>query len=740
MSRHLTTHGPRSARRAGVALAAGALVLGLVAPALATSGAAAQDRGSPPTKLVKAPTTPFDAKTLARLGRAKLAKPTGTVSTTDVTLPAGSPVDPIDLRVLVLATTGDPNPDGVHVVPTTNTWDDNLSTLTNALDYTGVPYDTYKSSTQQLCMGGSWKIQWAVDASSSTCTTGQVVAWTGGVTASRLWDGAAHAYYQGVMQTNGTLLYLVGDAVAGTGTWSNGLTSAEWTTLWAFEAQFGIRTVSAYTYPSADFGLSYVDEGSKVTSLKWTNAGAAAFPYVNGSGRITVNAGASYAYRARALSDGLTTVILKDQSGYAAGVIHTVANQGNRQVLALTLNSAGFLLQGEVLGYGLVNWVTKGLFLGQRKALLDPQTDDIFIADSVWQPTTVCGTIVDDPSLPEYRITGADLTAYINWQKRVKNQALTGAFTTSFPFNGEGTEAGYTYPLADTLTPVARSNQGKFKWINHTYDHANLDTVTYAEALAEIQQNNTVANTLRLGTFSRKNLVQPDISGLTNPAFLQAAYDTGVRYLISDTSRTGDPALYGVNEGRYNTFLPGILEIARYPVNLYFNVATPQQWLAEDNCIYKATALYGHVSTYAQLLDRESDNLLRYLLLGHNRPLMFHQTNLTAYDGTHSLLGDLIDATLTKYRAVVKMQVTSPTMNQIGLLQAERMAYNDALRNGGLTASIVPGVSITLTSQKAVTVPVTGLASTTYPSDTYGGQRITQVPLAAGQTLTLPLA
>jgi hypothetical protein len=54
-----------------------------------------------------------------------------------------------------------------------------------------------------------------------------------------------------------------------------------------------------------------------------------------------------------------------------------------------------------------------------------------------------------------------------------------------------------------------------------------------------------------------------------------------------------------------------------------------------------------------------------------------------------------------------------------------------------VTASIVPGVSITITAQKAASVPVTGLNTT--GSEVYGGQHISYVNLVAGQSVTLPL-
>ena len=765
--------------------------------------------------LHRAPLPGLPAGTLQRLRSDRLSWP-GHLPLWWVIAAKLKHTDPIDMRVLLLATTGDPNPDGVHTVPG-GSWDWDLSTLTGALDYIGMPYDTYKSTTKQLCVNGSWKINYSVDPNNSTCTSGQVTAWTSGVVPTVLSDGTSHAYYEGVMQTNGTLSYLDSSGAFQ----SSALTATEWSTLWTYEGQFGIRTVSANTYPTSDFGMTYVSEDGNPSTASYTAAGAAAFPYVNGSGTLPI--ANAWTYRASVTAgDTTTTPLLTDQSGNVLAVIHSYPTQGNRQVLALTFDSAQYLTHGQVLGYGLVNWVTNGLFLGERHSYLDPQTDDVFIADSVWQTSTPCGTPPDSPTLPEYRITGPDLTSLLNWQTAKQANPISKALKVEFPFNGEGTTLSYVQSLGlstDTLTPAAKQNQGAFKWVSHTYSHMNMDyqyvtdaqittslvngawtstlttqafnlfnswgqavigtgvpagdtvdtvvnsgTVILAQpvqasagtisvpdaqvgattalATQQLNQNNQVAQQLGLKTYNKADLIQPDISGLTNPYFLQAAVSFGIKYLISDTSRTGDPATYGVNEGLYNPIQPSILEIARYPVNLYFNVSTPQQWLAEDNCLYPAGA-YGHVDSYAALLDRESSTLLKYLLIGANRPLMFHQTNLTAYDGVHSLFSDLMDATMAKYSALVNVPIVSPTEDGLGVKQAMRMAYNDAWKNGGLSGSFVPGVSITLTAQKAVTVPVTGLkamASPTVTTENYGGQHISYVTLAAGQSVTLPLS
>ena len=226
-------------------------------------------------------------------------------------------------------------------------------------------------------------------------------------------------------------------------------------------------------------------------------------------------------------------------------------------------------------------------------------------------------------------------------------------------------------------------------------------------------------------------MVTPDVSGLTNPNFLQAAYDQGMRYLVSDTSipAYNNPA---PNVGIYNTYQPQILMIPRHPNNLFYNVSTPDEWVAEYNCFY--ANFWGRSLSYQEILDKESQMLLVYLLKGDIDPWMFHQPNLRAYDGTHTLLGDLIDMTLQKYSQYYNLPIENLRMNELGMNVAAWMQYLGA----GVTASIVPGKTITLTAQKATLVPVTGLRIVGL-SETYGGQRISYLPLAAGQSVTLPL-
>lgn len=597
-------------------------------------------------------------------------------------LPLPSCLTPtIDLKVLVVAT------DGTEA---------DLPAIKQALDYLGTPYTVYQAAQTP-----------------------------NGLTPSLLASGC-HGYYQGIILTNGALVYNNGSGYV------SALSQQEWINLWAYQAQMNVRLVSWYTNPTTDYGYQAVtgtlDTSSTPLNITLTTAGRSTFSYIPSSATIPVQY--AYTYLANALTDGSSTPLLTDASGHALGVVHTTSD--GRQTLSLAFDSNPTLLHDIVLSYGLINWLTRGLFLGERKVYMSPQVDDLFIDDSDWTPATPCGTPVDETGTT-YRLSGSDFQGMVSWQSNQRAQSVTQNLTLTMAFNGSGTVAGEYTP--DTLTPAAKTNQARFFWVNHTYNHTNLDAVDYATATSELTQNNQTASSLGLSNYNRTNLVTPDISGLTNPNFLQAAYDSGIRYLVSDTSKPGynNPS---PNAGIYNTYQPQLLMIPRIPNNLFFNVSTPEGWAAEYNCIYHG--FWGRDLSYSEILDLESQNLLTYMLLGELDPWMFHQPNMRAYDGSHSLLGDLLTLTLQKYRQYYNLAVTSPTMDQLGLTVAQRMQYNGA----GVTASItglagLTSLTLTITAHNTAVVPVTGLGG--LGSTTYGGQSISHVHLSAGQSATFLL-
>ena len=186
------------------------------------------------------------------------------------------------------------------------------------------------------------------------------------------------------------------------------------------------------------------------------------------------------------------------------------------------------------------------------------------------------------------------------------------------PFNGVGYntvdpeylnqgEAPVALPSTDSLSTAVRANPNAFRWINHTWDHTSLDpeggfTPTVASITSQLTWNHEVATGQRSGnpnvpaapkvTFAnyvRGAFIQPDISGLENPVFWEAAKNFGLQYILMDTSKAyanfipARPVVGPIapNTGYYSsldTFVPvnpRIFIIPRYPTSLVLQRLDP---------------------------------------------------------------------------------------------------------------------------------------------------------------------
>jgi hypothetical protein len=270
--------------------------------------------------------------------------------------------------------------------------------------------------------------------------------------------------------------------------------------------------------------------------------------------------------------------------------------------------------------------------------------------------------------------------------------------------------------------------QASYHFISHTVTHTNMDQMSYAGARTEVRDNDTWARNRNYTRYSSLNLVTPQVSGLSNVNAMRAAADMGVRYTVSDTSHPewNNPR---PNVGIRSTIEPRIFHLPRKPTNLFFNVATPNEWRDEYNSIYRS--FWGRDLTYAEILDKESEFLLFYLLRGDLDPQMYHVANLKAYDGTHSLLSDLLDAAWNKYTRYYKLPIVSPDMQ----VAAKRMENTTVRNASGLVATLTRN-ALVFTSPVAVQFAVSGVC--TSQSERYGGKCITTVNVPANGTVTIP--
>ena len=637
-------------------------------------------------------------------------------------LAIATPVESINMKVLVVAA------DATEAV---------FPAIKSTLDYLGVPYDVLVAKDQLL-------------DTAVLCGTSA--------------GGAGLGRYQAVMLTTGNLGWLN----PATGNYESGFSLEEWNRLWQYEAKYRVRQATLYTYPGGwpeTYGLtpptSAVDTTATPLSTTLTStaptgsgnpSGRQVFPYLIPTKPVVIKN--AYTYLAKQVAGAAVTPLLVDAAGDAIASI--VNYTDGRKNLTITADGNQYLVHTLQLGYGIVNWLTKGLYIGQRKVYLSAQPDDGLIPDDMWDMARN-----SDATGRTYRITSSDYNKFITWQNN-RNNNNPGYIQMEIPFNAVGATGALApeelYPeTTDDLTPAVRANNAPFTWISHTFTHANLDApMNYSQTLSELRQNHNTAKspTLNLGSYVKDGLITPDVSGLNNPEALRAMSDFGIRYIVSNTSKydghrnAEQRTLQGPptpNAGIYNDLQSNILMVPRYPANLFYNVCTPDEWVSEYNFIY--AGYWGRTLKYPEVLDKESEIWLRYLMNHDMRPVMFHQPNMCAYDGTKSLLGDLIDATLTKYSGMFNLPPQSRQLRQIGTLMKQRMAVDAALRApvAPLTARIVPGAtssSVVLSNPTAgvVLVPITGVNWTGATSrETYGGQTTSKVTVnPGGAALTVP--
>ncbi|MCL6647486.1 MAG: hypothetical protein K6U89_04055 [Chloroflexi bacterium] len=561
-----------------------------------------------------------------------------------------------------------------------------LPAITQALDYLGTPYHLH------LAVGNPITI-----------------------TRAFLSDGTV-GRYQGIILAQGQTSY----SPDGGQSYRSALSEEEWQALWDYAAAYGVRQLGWYTYPTLDFGWTVptaIDTTNRPYPVEYTRAGRELFSYVAARAPLTLTG--AYTFLAPLASPlpgeiQTATPLITDTAGNVLALLTTYLD--GREVLNLSFDSNAVLTHTLTLAYGLVRWVTRGLFLGERHLTLSAQVDDYLIANALWEP---------QPSgqAKRYRVTAEDMAAVLAWQQRQAASSLTPGFKLDLVFNGIG--------ASDRTDPLVRwtsANGASFKWINHTYSHNLLDGMPAAVVAAEVRRNSQVASELGLVGFSPLNLVTPGITGLRDRTAMAFAFLQGVRYLVSDAS-FADQLPDRPNTGLENFVQPDLFMIPRRANNLFYNVTTPDEWVSEYNAYYRG--FFGRDSSYAEILERESDVLLNYLLKGELYPWMFHQSNLRAYDGSRTLLTDLLDRTLAKYAGLLSLPVLSPPMEELGL----RAARRTSAARGGVSATIVAGQQITLTASREATVPLTGVPGGTV----YGGDSVRWVTVRPGSPVTLSL-
>jgi hypothetical protein len=528
------------------------------------------------------------------------------------------------------------------------------------------------------------------------------------------------------------------------------LSSADWTTLNNYATQYGVRVASYFTHPAAQWGLLPADSGVSYTAaspliVTLTTAGSAVFPYLNAANPIPVagqgTSGITAYQTTPTAAANETTTPLMMAGSYTVAVTHTTA--AGEEILALTMDNSPSLLHSQAFGYGVINWVTKGIFLGSRKVYLNPQIDDLLLGNWSYAPALhpACESA---GTCPTYYATATDLQGMANWQAKVQQDSQLASYRATFAFDGVGTT---WFSPSDPVFSTIKATSSQFWWLSHTWDHPNLDCyalsnsgsclpATLEQSVAELNQNISVAPSLGIA-LDLTSMVTPADSGQDDPAFLQAAVQAGIKYMAFPEY----PA--SPNTPIVNPLNPSILQIPRFYTNLYWDVSSPNSgvsgsWVDEYNAAYGpggTSSSYSQNQTYSQIIASESQALLQTHMLSFAPYMLgFHMDNMYLYDGAHSLYTDLMNATISKYESLITLPVVTIDTEDVAAILTNRVAYNAS----GVTGVYTPGVSVVLTTTNAATIPVTGVCSQAV-CGAYGGQIQDNVVMAANATVTMPL-
>ena len=609
----------------------------------------------------------------------------------------------------------------VLIVSTGNSFEDaGLDLMDDALMQMGVPFDVLDSSRESL-------------------------------TADRLYSGAV-GNYNGIILTNSELY------IPNIG---SGFSTEEWAMLQNYERSLGVRESVLSGFPAINpaLGLDYgmkngefgqvVVAGSNFLGQWKAPAGGPEFlEYMNVAKPFSVNdfafayepfqqyVGEPAQYNGRPLVQPLLTW----DRDPAKTLLSIVRYPDGREVLFSTIAQAPFLLHSQALAYEFVNFATRGVFIGARKVYLAAHVDDVFLSNDRWNSELN----INDESL-QYRMVPEDVTSFVTAQKVLRERyPVMKNIVVDFAFNGFGASPKTSTSPAEPLTASIISNKNAFRFINHTYSHFNMNTSTgmdYTQSTYEINQNMKMWR--QLGLPDAKNntvvMVAGEHSGLRddngtadtsddlqypqgrNLSFLQAAFDSGIRYLASDSSR--------INQN-VEAYVPGmnILLLPRYPTNIFFNTTTPEENVDEYNFIFHERHLLegkdpctipGAICVprdYAQILAAEADGAVRHMLTFRAWPHYFHQTNLYRYNlAGDSLLSDWLTVVAERYSNLFTLPVKSQPYYQTGSQARDRLRARGASVDGQIDT--VAG-TVTIWAKTSALTPVTGVEG----GAVYGGQ------------------
>ncbi|MCW2503910.1 MAG: hypothetical protein JWO79_2194 [Actinomycetia bacterium] len=564
---------------------------------------------------------------------------------------------------------------------------------------------------------------------------------------------------------------------------------AEMSALVAYEKQFGIRQVNAYSFPSASIGLNFPTYLGTLDGVTATASTTGAFRYLDGPVAFADASPAvseSYGYVATPLAGAPFTPVLTAPApdGSGSGTLAGIYTADGRSQLSLTFAYSTAQQQFRLLAHGLITWMTKGVHLGYERNYFSVHVDDVFGDNSRWLPDQNCtnGDVNCGQDASQIRMTPADVSALAAWQAK-------SGMTLDLYFNAFGSADAIKQNGSDPLTTAFLKQKSQFRFANHTWSHkflgcqqdhtvtpwkctldanGNVQYVSAADISAEIKQNVTWAS--RNGVSIQSNeLVTGEHSGLfilpqqtqDSPNLISALNSNNIAWVGSDASRDKQQRKVGP-----------ALTVPRYPINFFFNVANTAEEIDEYNWIYTSRADGGSgicednpltVTCIAPLgadgltstiMPTETRIAMSHIVSNDPRPHYVHQANISESRILYPLLDNILGTYNTAFAD--NTPLVNQRMAENGAELARQSAWKAAVAANKVSAYVQDG-KVTVSAPNGLDVPLTlpnNTVQATYLQignwqiqigaslfgSAYAGERSAYVRFAAGTTSTFTLS
>ena len=519
------------------------------------------------------------------------------------------------------------------------------------------------------------------------------------LTADSLRVGPTHGRYEGVVLASTSLTDCSVTPCAET------MTPDEWTALQTYESNFAVRELDAYGWPTPANGVNAggnCGEKSGITTTV-TTAGQSVFGDL--AGTVPVDKGVWGCETTPLAGSSWQTLV----AGPNGAVVGTAVRGDGVETMFNSIDGSDWTIQTQLLFHGMLNWVTKGVYLGSHRNYLGIDIDDVFLGNDRWDTASEAAS--GDPATV-IRMKPADVQRAVQWEQK-------NGVTLNLLFNGFGADpAGGAKHPGDPLTNALLQAKNSFTWTSHTWSHPVLNDASLATIESEIKTNMDFGTKQNLRGFDKTELVTGGHTGLLDPNMPKALADMGIRTIGADASIS--PNQYGLGPA---------YTLPRHPTGIYFNVGTQAEQLDEYNYLNYTACGGGPACLKAPVdwngyVDNQATILLRQILANDPRPDFVHQANL-AEDGT---MYPVMDEVLRRYRSYLATPITQLSETAAASMLGQQAAWNAAVAAGNVSGTITAAGLTVTSSIPNLMVPITGTKLGTL----YGGLRSAWQKVPAG--------